>query len=48
MGWSLNGPLKPGTVTFLGTGPDSQHRDYVTRAWTQNPVKDVLLRMAAR
>ena len=48
VGWSLNGPLKPGMVTFLGTGPDSQHRDYVTRAWTQNPVRDVLLRMAAR
>jgi hypothetical protein len=23
------------------------HRDYVTRAWTQNPVEEVLVKMAA-
>ena len=24
------------------------HRDYVTHAWTENPVKEVLVKMARR
>jgi hypothetical protein len=32
-------------VTFLSTAPDVNHRDYVTRSWTENPIKDVLARM---
>jgi len=24
-----------------------RHRDYVTHAWTENPVKEVLVKMAA-
>jgi hypothetical protein len=44
----LNGPLKPGTVAFLPTGEGIRHRNYVTLAWTEHPVTDVLLRMAAR
>lgn len=44
----LNGPLKPGTVAFLPTGEGIRHRNYVTLAWTEHPVKDVLLRMASR
>jgi hypothetical protein len=44
----LNGPLKPGTVAFLPTGEGIRHRDYVTLAWTEHPVKDVLLRMPTR
>jgi hypothetical protein len=40
--------LKPdhmaGSVTFLPAGPIS-HRDFLTRAWADNPVKDVLVRL---
>jgi len=44
----LNGPLKPGTVAFLATGEGIRHRDYVTLAWTEHPVKDILVRMRPR
>jgi hypothetical protein len=44
----LNGSLKPGTVAFLATGEDIRHRNYVTLAWTEHPVTDVLLRVAKR
>jgi hypothetical protein len=33
-----------GSVTFLPAGPIS-HRDFVTHAWADNPVKDVLVRL---
>jgi hypothetical protein len=33
-----------GMVTFLPAGPVS-HRDFVTHAWSENPIKDVLARM---
>ncbi len=33
-----------GMVTFLPAG-DVSHRDFVTHAWTDNPIMDVLLRM---
>jgi hypothetical protein len=46
--YELDGPLKPGTAAFLATGEGIGHRDYVTRAWTEHPVKDVLLRMSQR
>jgi hypothetical protein len=40
--------LKPdhmaGSVTFLPAGPIS-HRDFVTHAWADNPIKDVLVRL---
>jgi hypothetical protein len=45
--YGLDGPLKPGTIAFLYTG-SAAHRDYVTRAWTEHPVRDVLLRIAER
>jgi hypothetical protein len=48
VGRELNSPLKPGTVAFLSTGEGIRHRDYVTLAWTEHPVKDVLLRIAKR
>jgi hypothetical protein len=32
-------------VTFLSTPPNVNHRDYVTRSWTENPIKDVLTRL---
>lgn len=46
VGHGLNKPLKPGTVAFVATRDSITHRDYVTRAWTDHPVRDVLVRMA--
>jgi hypothetical protein len=43
----MDGPLRPGSVVFVETGDGIRHRDYVTRAWTQNPLKDVLVKMSA-
>jgi hypothetical protein len=43
----MDGPLRPGSVVFVETGEGITHRDYVTRAWTENPVKEVLVKMAA-
>jgi hypothetical protein len=34
----------PGMVTFLPAGPVS-HRDFVTHAWADNPIEDILVRM---
>jgi hypothetical protein len=34
-------------VVFVETPEGVTHRDYVTRAWTDNPVKEVLVKMAA-
>ncbi|AHY49662.1 hypothetical protein [Bradyrhizobium japonicum] len=43
----MNGPLRPGSVVFVETGDGITHRDYVTRAWTRDPLKDVLVKMSA-
>ncbi|MBR0815618.1 alpha/beta hydrolase [Bradyrhizobium diazoefficiens] len=43
----MDGPLRPGSVVFVETGDGITHRDYVTRAWTRDPLKDVLVKMAA-
>jgi hypothetical protein len=43
----MDGPLRPGSVVFVETPEGVTHRDYVTRAWTENPVKEVLVKMAA-
>jgi len=42
----MDQPLHPGSVVFVETGEGITHRDYVTQAWTRNPVKDVLVKMA--
>jgi hypothetical protein len=42
---SLDGQLRPGSVTFIAGGPDENHTDYVTRAWADNPITDLLNRM---
>jgi hypothetical protein len=34
-------------VVFVETPEGVTHRDYVTHAWTDNPVKEVLVKMAA-
>jgi hypothetical protein len=43
----MDGPLRPGSVVFVQTPDSVTHRDYVTQAWTEHPVKDVLVKMAA-
>ena len=40
-------PLRPGSVVFVQTGEGITHRDYVTQAWTKNPIEQVLIKMAA-
>jgi len=47
VGEDMDGPLRPGSVVFIETPDGVTHRDYVTQAWTEHPVKDVLLKMAA-
>jgi hypothetical protein len=42
----MDQPLKPGSVVFVATPEGVTHRDYVTHAWTENPVKEVLVKMA--
>ena len=44
---NMDGPLRPGSVVFVQTPDGITHRDYVTQAWTEHPVKDVLVKMAA-
>src|SRR5690348_8630906 len=44
---SMDGPLRPGSVVFVKTGEGITHRDYVTQAWTRNPIEQVLIKMAA-
>jgi hypothetical protein len=33
-------------VKFVLTGAGITHRDYVTQAWTRNPIEEVLVKMA--
>jgi hypothetical protein len=40
----LRGNHLQGMVAFLPAG-DVSHRDFVTHAWADNPIKDILLRM---
>jgi hypothetical protein len=43
----MDRPLRPGSVVFVQSPDGVRHRDYVTHAWTDNPVKEVLVKMAA-
>jgi hypothetical protein len=43
----MDGPLRPGSVLFVQTPEGVRHRDYVTHAWTHDPVKEVLVKMAS-
>jgi hypothetical protein len=43
----MDAPLRPGSVVFVETPEGVTHRNYVTHAWTENPVKEVLAKMAA-
>jgi hypothetical protein len=42
----MDGPIKPGSVAFVETPEGVTHRDYVTHAWTKNPIEQVLVKMA--
>ena len=44
---TMDGPLRPGSVVFVQTKDGITHRDYVTQAWTDQPVREVLMKMAA-
>jgi len=44
---SMDGPLHPGSVIFVETGAGITHRNYVTQAWTKDPIEQVLVKMAA-
>jgi hypothetical protein len=43
----LQGPLRGGSVTFISTAPETEHRDFVTHAWAHHPIKDLLQRLRA-
>jgi hypothetical protein len=43
----MDRPLRPGSVVFVETPEGVTHRDYVTHAWTKNPIEEVLLKMSA-
>jgi hypothetical protein len=47
VGTKLKGPLRGGTVTFISTAPETEHRDFVTKAWAFHPIKDILQRLKA-
>lgn len=43
---SLPARLTPGTVAFVGSPDEIEHRDFVTKAWVEDPLKAVLARIA--
>lgn len=43
---NMNGPLRPGSVVFVQTREGITHRSYVTQAWTDHPIREVLVKMA--
>jgi hypothetical protein len=42
----MDGPLRPGSVVFVKTADGVTHRDYVTHAWTDEPIRKVLAKMS--
>jgi hypothetical protein len=43
---SLPAKLSPGIVAFVGSPDETEHRDFVTNAWVEDPLKVVLARIA--
>jgi hypothetical protein len=43
----MDAPLRLGSVVFVETPEGVTHRNYVTQAWTHDPVKEVLVKMAS-
>lgn len=37
--------LQPGSIAFLPGSKDAEHRDFLTRAWADEPLKDLLTRL---
>jgi hypothetical protein len=42
----LTKTLRPGSIVFVATDEDTKHRDYVTQAWTEQPITDFLARQS--
>jgi hypothetical protein len=42
---SLQGNLRQGSVMFLATA-DAKHNDFVTHAWVDSPIEDLLKRIS--
>lgn len=43
---ALPATLKPGATSFISTGADVVHNDFVTQAWVADPLKQILSRIA--
>ena len=43
----LDPRLEPGSVAFLQGSKDAVHKDFLTRAWVDEPLKDLLARLKA-
>ncbi len=41
----LDDRIRPGSITFIPGKNGERHNDYVTRAWVQNPLADLLNRL---
>jgi hypothetical protein len=37
--------LEPGNVAFLAGSKDAAHKDFLTHAWVDDPLKDLLTRL---
>lgn len=44
-GNALPESLSRGGAVFLASGPEANHQDYCTQAWTENPIADLLARL---
>ena len=42
---ALEPRLEPGSIAFLPASKDAQHRDFLTYAWVDEPLKDLLTRL---
>jgi len=42
---SLDERIRPGSITFLPGRNGENHHSYVTRAWAENPLADILNRL---
>ena len=42
----MDQPLKPGRPVIVPVPEGVNHRDFVTNAWTEHPIKDVLVKIA--
>ena len=42
---ALEPRLEPGSIAFLPASKDAAHRDFLTYAWVDEPLKDLLTRL---